>query len=1409
MPISPRISLSLAVERVAFCLTSLSLVFFLLGTPRAVAGNLAGMPGVAAIADSEHLDRWGGADYQPGLVCDGNDQTCWFSDNWEVTHSIVLLFPRLAKVNGVTVTWASWGQLVMTPTRSILYGLRGGQWVRLKELCIEKPQRATTVSLESVSLAGLCLVQPPDGARPGADRRMGVAEIRPSGELVEPTVVQDIDSVRRTMSAELRDRRRREDADRVAPQLAVVMNEPKRQGFMGIIDRTDLERGHRNIATRAWARAAADRIIKDADWWLARSDEAIWRLIPEGNPRALCPSFEKGCPIHGGARYTFKATLEQPYRWTCGKGGEAWYDGAVVTNPGTGKQVTVRDDGHGWVAPDGFPNAGRRYYFIAAYRYFLLGKLFSGPYEPDGGSAYQGGTPVVQLALAYAVTGDRRYAHKAAVMLNRLAELYRFYDGCVEGPSQRQDGYIGQTFERFLVQNLILACDLIWDEIENDGDLLRFFTARGGADYDGDGRTTGADLTHNLQRNLLGYIYEYLHRLMPYFDGDFLMYEMTALSALSKVLGNAEIAREMLDSNVGLRVMLNNSWFRDGKFIYDSCGYNVGNAQTPLMIAEWIHGFQHPPEFAKPLDVYHDEACPTAMLYDFLRHIDCDGRVPNIGDGGGGRGKVLSVVPPYQAYDEKALVRLPQQRSYYRNTLLAAAEGDLEKCRQGRADWWLLFHAESPEPTATTRKVAAPVPTSHLFDDSGIAILRAGTHAATRQHVCLTFSKGSYGHGHRDKLAVNVFRYGYDFSADLGYPSTWTDLKCGGWETNTASHCTVMLDEQPQRGNVIGHLHAFAMEAPCDMVEASAERAYAQASLYRRTLALVRDRDGEPLYTVDLFRVAGASTRDYLFHSLGRPQDLSVRTARGEPTWTKQGSGSLAGPGIAPMSRGGYAFLFDVQRTAGDLPFTAAWRPSLGMSQPDRYLLTRQSFKDCTVEFTIIRTGNASGPQERAVFVFAAHPKAVDTRRVIMLPVESLPVGKPVPVKVDVRGAEAQMTLGGRRVGKVDVSGQPGASGSLGLLHYFNYAFDYRDIVITPADSPPIRIDLSRPLDGLFWARVDETYETSGGALRARDAEPIAFYLHMLGAPGREIICAGGEGPGTRGQSPIEGHLVVRDRVANAAKPTCFVALLEAQKGPSRITSLAELPVAPGNGGPLAIKVQAVTATGGSRTDIIVSALDDRIRFTAKAGQFDVDFQGRFGLATIRRQTVTSLMLVGGGHLACAGRRIEQHGSFRGRITDVDVAGRAVTVRPDQGSPTPAPEANGRKLLVRNQGYGYPSVYTIQKAEKADGERWRLTLNLPLIVARGRIGALNPQADAFSSATPVMKLRVNPGLFDGKVVRADPTGEEHRLRTATESAFHLAAPASLAAFKAGGEYLVIDVGAGDEAEAASQTSRQF
>jgi len=1417
---------------IKMCRRSETVLYAVMATATAGAADLARLPGVAVVADSQNRDRWGLDGYHPALVRDGNAAgvgvgartAAWASDNWEVTHTLALVFPVRVKVREIAIHWARPRDAWLTPTGYALHGLVEDGWRELARVEDATPAARSAHEVGPAALDALRVVMLPGGAHPGADRRLWIAELEVRGEPEQPERRVDVEAVSERIRGELREQRRREDEARTAPLLAVAMQRRKPRGFMSIIDRDDLARGRLNAASRKWAAAYATKVKKDADWWVAQTDEYVHGLVPEGNPRALCPQFEKGCPIHGGARRSFEATLEQPYRWRCREGGEWWYDGAVVQNPTTGASVTVRDQGAGWVAPSGFPHPGRRYFFVPAYRYFLLGKLFSGPYEPDGGSEYRGGTPVVQLAVAYALTGDGRYAHKCAVMLNRLAELYPTYDGCIESPTQRQDGYIGQTFERFLVQNLILACDLIWDTIETDEELHALFAAKGDADYDGDGRTTGADFTYNLQRNLLGRIYEYLHRLMPYMDGDFLMYEMTALAALAHCLGNADIAAEAMESDLGLRVMLTNSWFRDGKFIYDASGYNVGNARTPLAIAEWLHGFSAPPRRPGPVDLYHHPEYRMSMLFDFLRRIDCDGRVPQIGDCNGPRSCRLSVKPAYDRYDERALLRLPEQSEFYSRRLNAAAGGRLEEFRDGRTDWWLVFHAGPARETSAAAPAAAAQPPSHLFPDSGIAVLRGGRDARTRQHVCLTFSKGGYGHGHTDKLAINLLRYGYDLSADLGYPTTWTDIKYGGWERNTASHCTVMLDEKPQRGNVIGRLHHYAPQTAFDVVEASAQPAYPQASLYRRTVALVRDQAGEPLYTVDVFRTAGAATRDYLFHSLGGPEDLEVVSHGPELSWAAQGRGSLAGEDVEPMTRGGYGFLFDVRRAQTDGQVTARWMSRSGQSQTDRYLLTRRKLRDFVVEFVMTRTGAASGKRERACFVFGVDPFNQKHRRVAWLDAGGrLPVGKPVRVRIEVSGKEARVFFDGKLSNRgVDVSGEPLDAGVAGFLHYYNYAYDYRDLVVTPAEGAPLAADFSKPLDQGFWGKVDPTYCSSGGVLRVRDTEQVGLDLHLLGAPGRELIRAKAEGYGVRGDSPLEAHFIARERAADPARASAFTAVLEAHRGAPRVVAVAATPVVtapdvegadpgPGGAGPVAGAAVGVRVTTAEGVDYVVSALDGGAECAATLDGVRVLFRGRFGFVRTRAGEVAGLGLVGDGFIECNGRRLESPGDVRGRVTAVDLAGDAITIELDPGSAAPSSAAVGRHVLVRNAAFVCPGVYGIRGVEQTGPGEWRLGLGMPLLVARGVVRSVDAAGGRFASRTPVMKLRVNPGLFNGKRVAAPgaPGAGVHLLKTATEAAFVLADPGAIRDFKAGGEYVVYDLGVGDRVEIVAQAEKTF
>jgi hypothetical protein len=257
------------------------------------------------------------------------------------------------------------------------------------------------------------------------------------------------------------------------------------------------------------------------------------------------------------------------------------------------------------------------------------------------------------------------------------------------------------------------------------------------------------------------------------------------------------------------------------------------------------------------------------------------------------------------------------------------------------------------------------------------------------------------------------------------------------------------------------------------------------------------------------------------------------------------------------------------------------------------------------------------------------------------------------------------------------------------------------------------------------------------------------------------------------------------------------------------VTKVTELKVEPDSGAAVALRVETVDTEGRARSDIVVSALEADTARTVQAPEGRVEFQGRYGLVRVKQGKVAELMLVGGGKLACGGKRLDLPGDFRGQITATNVEKAAVAVRPDPGSAPPSAEMVGRKLLVRNPAYVCPAVYTIEKVEKVDPQTWRVSLNMPLLIARGVVGSVNAEAGTFASCTPIMKLRVNAGLFDGRPVRAAVKGKEYRLKSASEAAFQPAERVALSEFKAGGEYFVYDIGAGDAVEVVAEGARMF
>ncbi|MBI2297713.1 MAG: hypothetical protein HYU66_01955 [Armatimonadetes bacterium] len=325
---------------------------------------------------------------------------------------------------------------------------------------------------------------------------------------------------------------------------------------------------------------------------------------------------------------------------------------------------------------------------------------------------------------------------------------------------------------------------------------------------------------------------------------------------------------------------------------------------------------------------------------------------------------------------------------------------------------------------------------------------------------------------------------------------------------------------------------------------------------------------------------------------------------------------------------------------------------------------------------------------------------------------------------------------------------------------------------------------------------MEPTYTANGGVLTVADGMDVGFRLRMLGGPGREVIRARSEGYGLRGQSPFEGHLVVRERPADPSAEGTFAAVLEPFQGEPRVASLVPLAQTPADPATVGMAVTVATPDG-PRTDYVLSAVTPHEVSATTADGHRITFNGRFAVLATQGGKLRRRM-VAGGAVAYDGDRLASPAPFRGRVERLDGSDRLV-VAVAAGSAEPGEALAGRVVRVVNPAYVCPAAYTVTAVEPAGPGRVALRVNMPFTVAHGVVRSVDTEAGAFATATPVMKLRVNPGLFDGKVVRA-PDGSDQRLSTAEEGAFRLAERRGIGAFRAGGEYTILDVGGGDEVE---------
>ncbi len=636
-----------------------------------------------------------------------------------------------------------------------------------------------------------------------------------------------------------------------------------------------------NVKKFPAAAAVAHELLAAAAYWLPWDDTALRDLVCTAEvPRAYecCPG---GCPNHGkkifevGGTYPWIVDPKQPFKVKCPIGGETYPDsdygpyyrsGFKDRSSLAGKIV---DDGWGWVAPD-----GQRYWFVAHANVMSLMRLNSS------------GRPIIpaieQLSRAYVLTGDARYAHKAAVLLRRIAEVYPNMDFEREsdfGLKMAAEGtrytgkLLGAIWEAdYTTPALAEAYDNIWPALAGDTALQKLYGQ------------TGEQLRAFIEAN-------YLEEAIDAYFADKIrgnygthQRSLLALAVVRQHGDNRRYVDEVVHRadghflRMGFDYALNDLVFRDGA-AHESPAYNFAWVRTLAASAELLGKLGYDLGGVPRIKRMFDQP---------LEFVVAGKHSPALGDSS-------DIFAPL--IGDNPLIYQQGLRLYGEPRYAAFLAGLGAAGEKGFTSYESLFSPplEPKGAAAVADRVLPPQP-SRLFSGYGYAILN---NSADTRALGLYYGE-HVNHYHHDRLHFDLFANGQAMMPDLGYPDTMNDFNAGifTWSKTTINHNTVTVDARHQEPNPAGTLRFFADGPFARTVSVDAPGSYPQTTTYRRTLVMIDLPGGEgktdQSYAVDFFDVTGGHQHDYSLH--GPPGTFTVPPG---VKLTKPALGTLAGEKVA------------------------------------------------------------------------------------------------------------------------------------------------------------------------------------------------------------------------------------------------------------------------------------------------------------------------------------------------------------------------------------------------------------------------------------------------------------------------------------------------------------------------------
>ncbi|MDP6779648.1 MAG: heparinase II/III family protein, partial [Candidatus Latescibacteria bacterium] len=635
----------------------------------------------------------------------------------------------------------------------------------------------------------------------------------------------------------------------------------------------EIENAHRNVRRYAWAQQELDDLVASCRPWLERSDDEIWGMVTgQSILRGIHVNRDLGCPSCGReitnrfGGYPWLVSIDRPWKLECPSCGEVFpkNDFAAFRASGLGPGGTFHrdradesllrnedttgpddpeitygvDDGQGWI--DG---EGNRWFFVPYYTHWCIWTEL----------------PNAALALgeAYLRTGDPSYAHKGAVLLDRIADLYPAMDltPCTELGLHNSHGGSGVgrvkgcIWETGLSETLSKAYDMVYEGMAGDEELVRFLSDRSRSwDTQIDKSSIDA-IRSNIETGLLReFIKSCRDRRIRGNEGS----THKAMAAAAVVLDDPVETPEALD------------WLFQPGDVFKGGGHipatligqvdrdGVGNEAAPGYCFGWMRNFRECAGILErcrshgDYDLYRDFPRLRRMLAAPYRLTALDQYTPGIGDSGqtGNPGMVAVTV-------ENAVEAFRRFSDPYFAQLACKLNGDrVEGLHTSVFD-------EDPEAIRVAIRDVVDCEGSLELGSAnlngyGLAMFRCGSGDA-RRAAWLYYGRNG-GHGHKDRLGFGLFYRGMDILPDLGYPeyanADWP--KNRGWTKNTISHNTVQVDRKAQEISWIGRCSYFSASGEIGVAEVASPDVYPGTEDYRRTLAMIDLSESES-YLVDIF----------------------------------------------------------------------------------------------------------------------------------------------------------------------------------------------------------------------------------------------------------------------------------------------------------------------------------------------------------------------------------------------------------------------------------------------------------------------------------------------------------------------------------------------------------------------------